>query len=43
VPDAAGNRHAVTLDLHPAAAAMAELAACQIAVERVAVERQPGR
>ena len=39
---AAGHRHPVALDLHPAAAAVAELAAGQVAVERLAVKLQAG-
>ena len=41
--DAAGDVDAIALDLHPPAAAVAELAAGQVAVERLAVEREPGR
>ena len=33
----------VLLDLHPPAAAVAELAPREVAVERVAVELEPGR
>ena len=40
VPDPAGHLDLVALDLHPAAAAVAELAARQVAVERLAVERR---
>ena len=42
VADAAGDLDLVALDLHPAAAAVAELAAGEIAVQRVAIE-PPGR
>ena len=43
VPDAARNLDLVALDLHPAAPAVAELASGEIAVQRVAVERQARR
>ena len=42
VADAAGDLDPVALDLHPPAAAVAELAASQVAVQRVALQRQPG-
>src|ERR1700683_1983352 len=38
-----GYRDAVVLDLHPAAASVAQLAARQIAIERLAIQRQSGR
>ena len=38
MPHAAGDLHLVALDLHPAAATVAELAAREVAVERLAVE-----
>ena len=41
--DAARHLDLVALDLHPPAAAVAELAAGKIAVERVAVELEAGR
>src|SRR5918995_3406057 len=43
VPDARADLDRVAFDLHPAAAAMSELAPRQVAVERLAVELEPGR
>ena len=43
VPDPARHLDSVALDLHPTAAAMSELASLKVAVERVAVELEPGR
>ena len=40
--DAGGDLGAVALDLHAPAAAVAELAARHVAVDRVAVELEPG-
>ena len=42
VPDAGRDLHPVALDLHTAAAAVTELAASEIAVQRLAVELEPG-
>jgi hypothetical protein len=42
VPDAAGDFDAVALDLHPPAAAVAQLAASQVAVQRLAIQLQTG-
>ena len=42
VADAGADLDRVGLDLHPAAAPVAELAARHVAVERLAVELQPG-
>ena len=43
VADAGADLDRVGLDLHPAAAAVAELAPRHVAVERLAVELEPGR
>ncbi len=43
VPDPGADLDRVALDLHPPAAAMAELAARHVTVERLAVELEPGR
>ena len=43
VADAGGDLGAVALDLHPAAAAVAELAPGHVVVDRLAVELEPGR
>ena len=43
VADAGADLGRVGLDLHPAAAAVAELAPGHVAVERLAVELEPGR
>ena len=43
MPHAAGDLHLVALDLHPPAAPVAELPAGEVAIDRVAVELQPGR
>ena len=43
VADPGADLDRVALDLHPAAAAMAELAARHVAVERLAIELEPGR
>ena len=42
VADAGGDLGGVALDLHPPAAAVAELAARHVAVDRLAVELEPG-
>ena len=42
VADAGGDLRGVPLDLHPPAAAVAELAARHVAVDRLAVELEPG-
>jgi hypothetical protein len=42
VPDATGDLHPVALDLHPSAAAVAELAPVQVPVQRGAVEQKAG-
>ena len=43
VTDAAGDLGLVALDLHPPAAAVAELAAAEVAVDRLTVELEAGR
>jgi len=43
VAHARGDLGGVRLDLHPAAAPVAELAAGHVAIDRVAVELEPGR
>ena len=42
MPDPGGDLDAVALDLHPPAPPVAELAAAQVAVQRLALEHQPG-
>ena len=42
VADAAGDLRAVALDLHAAAAPVAELAALHVVPDRVAIELEPG-
>src|SRR6185503_19520700 len=43
VADAGGDVRGVLLDLHPPAAAVAELAPRHVAVDQLAVELEPGR
>jgi hypothetical protein len=43
MPDPASDLDLVLLDLHPPPTPMAELAPREVAIQRVAVQRQPGR
>src|SRR6185437_6215221 len=43
VADPPGDLDLVALDLHPPTPAVPELAACQVAIDRVAVQGQPRR
>ena len=43
MPHPGGDRDPIALDLHPTAPAVSQLAAGEIAVERLALQRQAGR